>query len=365
MANGSDIEWTDATWNPVAGCTPVSPGCLQCYAAGMAIRLEAMGQRDYQHQDGQPIAHRHNGRAVFTGLVRTLPDKLGVPLHWKKPRRIFVNSMSDLFHEAVLFEFIDRVFAVMALCPQHTFQVLTKRPERMAEWANDRTRRMWHDDSPMVMAMADLSAKLEPRGDAQNERRVMEKYLGAIAPDRGMWPLPNVWLGTSVENQAAADERIPHLLKCPAAVRFLSCEPLLGAVEFSNVGERADAVAQLGRKALAGISWVIVGGESGPGARPCDVTWIRSIVRQCQAAGVPCFVKQLGAYPRLVLPTPREIEEWGDACLVQGKEGLRIAIRDKKGGAPAEWPHDLRVREFPIPLPGALPGAGAGAETRP
>lgn len=217
------------------------------------------------------------------------PDKLTVPIGWRKPRRIFVNPMSDLFHEAVPLEFVERVFGVMQQCPQHTFQVLTKRPERMAAF----TLAWWgpNEDSP-----------------------------------RGRIPLRNVWLGTSVGNQSAADERIPHLLRCPAAVRFLSLEPLLGPVGLAPMMYRGTD--------HAGVQWVIVGGESGPGARPCDVAWVRSIVRQCREADVPVFVKQLGSRP---FQSPQ--------CF--GGTGYELPITDPKGSDPAEWPADLRVRQWP------------------
>ncbi len=244
----SKIEWTDKVWNPVVGCSAVSSGCQRCYAAKMTRRLEAMGKADYAGLANE----RH-----FNGTVRTLPDKLDTPLGWKKPRRIFVNSMSDLFHKDVPFDFIDKVFAVMAVCPQHTFQVLTKRPERMAEY----------------LKHADEGGRVAYQIHSLN---------GAVIPSSGpmqmsgyRWPLPNVWLGTSIENQAVAC-RTNALRDTPAAVRFVSAEPLLGPT----------------RLLLDGIGWVIVGGESGPYARPMDVDWLVSIVARCEAAGVPVFVKQ-------------------------------------------------------------------------
>lgn len=333
----SNIEWTDTTWNPVVGCTPVSPGCLNCYAATMARRLEAMGRPEYQprewwwppssNPDGtaaEParldkvtrIAEVHGGRAVFTGDVRTVPDRLADPLRWRKPRRVFVNSMSDLFHESVPFEFIDRVFAVMALCPQHTFQVLTKRPERMAEYLSRPWVNMADGRRGLRDSINDAAFKLAGRYAFPTQSHGMLAHPG--------WPLPNVWLGTSVEDQARADERIPHLLRCPAAVRFLSCEPLLGAVKPQLI--QWDPT--YGDEVRSKIGWIILGGESGPSARPCDVAWIRSIVRQCAEAGVACFVKQLGRRP--IVPTD---EPW--------------AVLDRKGADPAEWPEDLRVRQFP------------------
>lgn len=339
----SNIEWTDCTWNPVVGCSPVSPGCLNCYAAVMARRQEAMGTPGYGTRWGLDpaiegraplrIAEVRAGRAVFTGDVRCLEDRLVEPLHWRKPRRVFVCSMADLFHESVPFAFIDRVWAVMALCPQHTFQVLTKRPERMAEYLADDGRL-----TMVAQAMANAG-----HGEASMHLRL---------------PLPNVWVGTSVEDQARADERIPHLVQCPAAVRFLSVEPLLGAVDLRLEHEAlTDMMDAEGRVACSMVGlypfpglgaehrtrrrhclhWVIVGGESGAKARPCCSGWIRGIVQQCREASVPVFVKQMGSRPRPCRDgTPPEEAE--------GEFGL---IKDSKGGDPAEWPEDLRVREWP------------------
>ena len=337
----TSIEWTNKVWNPLAGCTPVSPGCVNCYAARMAMRLEGMGTKGYQPVEPtvDEIAARHaagvntlpsidkririaevrGGRPVFTGSVRMIPDKLTDPLHWRAPKMIFVNSMSDLFHEAVPFDFIDQVFAVMALCPQHTFQVLTKRPERMAEYTGDHkvAARIWD----ACIAMNDEVVRTVHRTiDTSNlDHQVV------------VWPLPNVWLGTSVEDQERANQRIPHLLKCPAAVRFLSCEPLLGMVDLSAffggpyVGLPGDVVHP---NYNFGINWVIAGGESGAKSRPCNIEWIRSIVQQCKAAAVPCFVKQLGAKPMV-------------------SENEVLETYTQKGNDPIYWPEDLRVREMP------------------
>lgn len=241
MANGSKIEWTESTWNPVAGCTPVSPGCLNCYAARMALRLERMGNgTSRKYKDTAKRAR--DGRPVFSGRVNLDEDALDLPRSWRLGRTIFVNSMSDLFHEDVPLRFIKRVFRVMQECPQHRFQVLTKRPERARELA---------EELP--------------------------------------WP-EHVWMGTSVELKRYY-ERIRTLQKIPAAVRFLSCEPLLGP---------------LPRMPLKGIHWVIVGGESGPGARPMQGTWALQIKRQCDAKGVPFFFKQWGGVNKK--KTGRELE---------------------------------------------------------
>lgn len=272
MADTS-IEWTDATWNPVAGCKPVSPGCANCYAQAMTGRLEAMGQAKYA---GLTRPSSDGKRHLFTGEFREYPDDLGLPIRWKKPRKIFVNSMSDLFGEGVSDEFIAAVFGVMAACPQHIFQVLTKRAGRMArwfEWISDRL------NSPFDHCVHVASEQMSPNPP----KRYAEE---SICRCGGAWPLPNVWLGVSVERQVEADERVPYLLDVPNAVPFLSCEPLLGPLDL--------------RKYLDRVKWVIVGGESGPNARPMHIGWVQSIRDQCQAAGVPFFFKQWGA----VAPVP-------------------------------------------------------------
>lgn len=296
MAENSKIEWTDATWNPVTGCTPVSAGCTNCYAADLAAtRLKHLPAYEGLAQVNS------RGQGVFNGTIKLHDSRLLDPLKWRKPRRVFVNSMSDLFHESVPFEFVDKVFAVMALCPQHTFQILTKRPERMAEyffefdWDADRILESFGDALDTISDPA-----LFDRGFV-----LRQTALDDYCSDFKRWPLPNVWLGTSVENQDAADERIPHLLRCPAAVRFLSCEPLLGDVKLGlphspNVlrksGEQgfirgfAEAVESIR------IHWVICGGESGPNARPMHPDWARSLRDQCQAAGVAFFFKQWGEW---------------------------------------------------------------------
>lgn len=225
MATNSPIEWTEATWNPVAGCTVLSPGCTNCYAMRLAARLEAMGQPKYTG-----LTRKSGGRYKWNGRVNLDQASLDIPKGWKTGRTIFVNSMSDLFHSKVPLDFIQAVFATMVETPQHTYQVLTKRPDRAEELA---------------------------------------KHLP--------WP-KHVWLGTSVEN-ADYVERIDHLRQTPSAIKFLSLEPLLGPLERLN---------------LKGIHWAIAGGESGPGARPMPIEWVRSIRDQCVAAKVAFHFKQWG-----------------------------------------------------------------------
>jgi protein gp37 len=223
----TSIEWTDATWNPVAGCTVLTAGCTNCYAMRMAARLEAMGQPKYKG-----LTRRSGGRAVWTGKVVLDEKSLLIPATWSKPRKVFVNSMSDLFHDKVPTKFIRRVWQVMAETRRHTYQILTKRPDRMAE----------------------------------------------VLSGKG-WPvLPNVWLGTSVEDARVLD-RLDHLRRVPAAVRFVSFEPLIGSVVRAN---------------LSGIQWAIVGGESGPRSREMRPEWVDEIERLCRRHGTAFFFKQWG-----------------------------------------------------------------------
>lgn len=273
MGDRSKIEWTDATWGPVTGCTKVSEGCDHCYA--------------------ETIAHRFAGTKAYpAGFDVTLrPERMDQPLRWKRPRRIFVNSMSDLFHKDVPDEYIARVFAVMALAPRHTFQVLTKRPGRMRSLLSSRDFEDWV------------------------EAFVREEYADQWAPNgyEYQWPLPNVWLGTSVESQKWADVRVPQLLNTPAAVRFLSCEPLLGPVDLTkwawcnrDGGDyRGFASSRYCRlwfghgdacrtAVLPQLDWVIVGGESGPRARPMNPEWARVLRDDCIDADIAFLFKQWG-----------------------------------------------------------------------
>jgi protein gp37 len=249
MSTTTGIEWTEATWNPVRGCSKVSEGCRYCYAMSVAARFSGPGQ------PYEGLATRSPAR--WTGKVMLVEKHLGDPLRWARPRLIFVNSMSDLFHEDIPDEWIDRIFGVMAAAARHTFQVLTKRPARM--------------------------------------RRYVSERLIAVQP------LPNVWLGTSVEDQPAADARIRDLIATPAAVRLLSCEPLIGPVSFRWATWAPLNGQRVNREHLDGIrghlQWVIAGGESGPKARACDPEWLRTIRDQCVEAGVPFFLKQLGGWP--------------------------------------------------------------------
>lgn len=252
MSDNSKIEWTDATWNPVTGCTQVSPGCDHCYALTLAERFRGTPGHYFEHGFD----------------VQLRPDKLDQPLRWKKPRKVFVNSMSDLFHQDVPDEYIAQVFAVMALAPQHTFQILTKRHARARS------------------LMRSLNFKTEVN------RQYWQYDPEDPDPEQG-WPLPNVWLGVSVENQQWADIRIPALLDTPAAVRFLSCEPLLGPVDL----RKATATKYESQRLDDGqIGWVIVGGESGHGARQMRPGWARSLRDQCLTFDIPFHFKQWGTF---------------------------------------------------------------------
>lgn len=257
------IEWTEQTWNPTTGCDRVSPGCDHCYALTMAKRLQGMGQPKYQ-TDGDP---RTSGPGF--GLA-THADVLSLPFSWRKPRRVFVNSMSDLFHDEVPDAFIARVFAVMAATPDHTYQVLTKRHGRLRS----------------VVGRGHLGGEGFP--DAVEEAMAEWTHAGL-----DVWPLPNVWLGVSVENQQWADIRIPALADTPAAVRWLSCEPLLGPVDLHPwLVDHGEA----GRSGGIPLDWVVVGGESGPGARVMEPAWAETLRDQCTGAGVPFFFKQWGEW---------------------------------------------------------------------
>lgn len=324
----TSIEWTEKTWNPLRGCSLVSPGCTNCYAMKQAHRYAG---------EGKPFAgltrKRDKGGPVWTGEVRFVEHMLELPLTWRQPQRVFVNSMSDLFHDDVSNEDIAAVFGVMAACQQHTFQVLTKRAERMRKWFE--WVQSWRQDRWSASCLHEA------------ERRVGR----AISPGIAGVPLRNVWLGVSVEDQQRADERIPHLLATPAAVRFISYEPALGPVDFSRANVLWSGVRLADGSRWTGdggkIDWIIVGGESGPGARPFDLAWARSTIEQCKAAGVACFVKQLGRYPQHNPP------EWGAYCRPDG-------IRDEKGGDWSQWPEDLRVREWPTNSAELVRGASDG-----
>jgi protein gp37 len=296
------IEWLNQpgyigeTWNPIVGCSPIAAGCRNCWAARFASR---------------GMLPEHRGLAIageWTGKVRCLPDRLDEPLYWKKPRAVAVALMSDLFHKNVPDKFRQAVFGVMSLCGQHRFLILTKRPNLAYEW-------FCRDSLSTCQAEVCVREKLL-RSLEKRPPRDTRFINGSHRHGEGnLWPLPNVWFGCSASKQEEINQL--HYDLPAAAVRFWSLEPLLGPINC----DRAWAQSAI-------PNWVIIGGESGPGARPCNPAWIRSIVRQCQAAGVPVFVKQLGTKAVRTDQCPQP-------------------FLDRKGGDPDEWPEDLRVRQFP------------------
>jgi protein gp37 len=299
----TSIEWTDVTWNPIRGCSRVSTGCENCYAERVAARFSKKGQPYHGL-----ATFNGAGMPRWTGHVQTVFEKLHDPVQrWHKPRRVFVNSMSDLFHESLMNETIAEVFHTMLLARQHTFQILTKRAERMRDWFD------W--------LKADLERGFAPSG--------LRPILG---------PLPNVWLGVSCENQDTANERTPLLLQCPAAVHFISAEPLLENIELDDdwmephcpsCGSRPvchdTRCPGVGTSAPT-LDWVIIGGESGPSARDCNIAWIENLHTQCLVHGVPAFVKQLGT-----------------KCY---RSGTRLRM-GSKGQNYGDWPTHLQDRRMP------------------
>lgn len=292
MATETSIEWTQRegtvgkTWNPTSGCDRISAGCDHCYALTMAKRLKAMGQAKYQN-DGDP-------RTSGPGFGVTVhPDALTEPLRWRKPATVFVNSMSDLFHARVPKEFIAQVFAVMAATPQHTYQILTKRPERMARILS--TYGWWTEVLCNALNLTDRPQPTQTQADG--------------------CALLNAWLGTSIESDDHV-WRADALRATPAAVRFISAEPLLGPLPSLD---------------LTGIDWMILGGESGPGSRPLDLGWFRELIEMARESGTAVFVKQMGS-------------PWASDMSVGGQS---LAKTDKKGGDWRYWPEELRVREYP------------------
>lgn len=338
------IQWTDETWTPLTGCTRVSPGCDGCYA------FQLHDQRHVAFKRGRWDSAPAQYHQPFS-TVQLLPDRLMDPLRWKRPRRIFLTSMGDVFHEDVPDSYISQLFAVMALTPWHTYQVLTKRPERMLAWFQERWQlpsgKAENRHDQVLEAAFDI---LTFRKDGDADRFWSRDGQEAA---RYTWPLQNVWLGTTIEDPERA-RRLDVLRQTPAAVRFLSLEPLLARLDARSWFEdcmtcdihgpvpRSEWTTQktcgrcmrhtmdaaratlLNRDVRPAIHWAIIGGESGPRARPCDLGWIREIVAQCRTAGVAPFVKQLGSV-------------WAKTN----------GAKHSHGGEISEWPEDLRVREFP------------------
>lgn len=273
------IEWTEETVNPVVGCTRRSPGCKNCYALRFAVRLSKNPSLpDDEREKYASVVHKVDGKWDWTGKIALFPQRLDAIAKWRKPRSCFMVSMGDLFHDNVPEIYIVNVFESMKDAGTHTFQVLTKRPKRMLELVRD-----------------------------------MRPHFGAKYPVFQPWPIPNIWLGVTTEDQQRADERIPHLLQTPAAVRFVSVEPMLGPVDLRPAH---NAAYDAGVCQVVKASWIIIGAETGPGRRPCRIEWVRDLVQQCKTAGVACFVKKLE---------------------IDGKITNNMA----------DWPADLRVREYP------------------
>lgn len=286
----SKIQWTGQTWNPVVGCSIKSPGCIRCYAMKEAYRFGF--NPSLPHYAG--LTEKSKTGPVWTGkLASAGANTWRKPLARRAPTTFFVNSMGDLFHEAMKLHWQVQAFAIMTLCQRHTFQVLTKRAEEMVAFIIDAR--------DMVMDEAGRLATHEGIG---------------VQPTA--WPLKNVHLGVSVEDQRRADERIPFLRRTPAAIRFLSVEPQIEPIDLTDL--------------LDGISWVIIGGESGRGARPFDIDWARSIIIQCRRASVHVFMKQLGSNP------------YSDGRPMH-------ACPKGKYGDPDDWPKDIRIREMPEARP--------------
>lgn len=344
MGRGTGISWTDETWNPLIGCSRVSEGCRNCYAERVAA-TRMRGNPDY---DGIARVNK-DGEPRWTGEARLIEKRLDQPLRWRKPRMIFVNSMSDLFHECVPFENIAAIFGVMAVAKQHQFQVLTKRPKIMPEFFD------W---------LSDCDARYHCGGTGSAAVWYAGKRLGhrqgrmKNAPPRGgvPWPLPNVWLGVSVEDQATANERIPLLLKTPAAVRWISAEPLLGPVDLE--GLRVDHGNAGGYDAISALDcdvgadddewfggttldWVIVGGESGPDARPMHPDWVRSIRDGCARHGVPFHFKQWGRWG--FAPSPRTDKAASTGIYVTHRGTVRSAADWVQGPDPCMQPNGKHV----------------------
>jgi len=283
LSDGSSIEWTDATWSPVTGCTKISNGCLNCYI---------------ERTPPFRMAHRKFDKPGIGGTtgVQLHPDRLGQPFRWRKPRRIFVCSLADLFHSDVPDDHIIDVWSVMAATPRHTYQVLTKRPARMRA----------------LLSASDFREKVARRAAGRMEDG--DHWLDYLMFERKAWPLPNVWGGVTAEDQPRADQRIPILLNTPLAVRWVSVEPMLSSIRLPmfcacgcrkpigvaerearlNPGYLNEYQAEAAVCSTLGVDWVVLGGESGPGARPMDPVWARSVRDQCVSAGVPFLFKQWG-----------------------------------------------------------------------
>ncbi len=358
MSSKTPIQWATMSWGITLGCDKKSDGCKLCYAIKTAWRLGHNPNPKVGPLYQGLVEKTKGGNLNWTGLVRTVPERLEDPLHWKKPQTVFVTSQSDLFHEDVPFDFIDKTLAVVAMTARHKYKVLTKRPERMLEYF---TRDVQWDKVIAAAAMNEFGEEVWAFAGNAVE--------GCLHPDVNVgWPLRNLHLGVSIEDQDSANERLPLLMQTPASVQWISYEPALKPVDFSAIQwPKMHSVDVLRRgfwmnKSRANgfvnhgdmpgrIDQIVVGGESGTGARPCDLSTIRSTIAQCRKAEVPVFVKQLG---RTVIVSDN------DATHIDEREGNRARLsqnaasnswtwnpHDLHGGDMDEWPADLRVRELP------------------
>ncbi|EPV8692183.1 DUF5131 family protein [Pseudomonas aeruginosa] len=391
MAGATEIEWTDATWNPLKGCSRISTGCSACYAEPTAARIIAM-DRGRGVPEGQGSYDGLLARGgQWNGTIREATNVLDQPLRWARSRLIFVNSMSDLFHENASVETLDRIFAVMLACAthgdrNHIFQVLTKRPQRMLQYMQSRSEA---EHLEAWSKAGDAFIQVKGRGEtfsqhvfnlASRERSPegAPQSDGTLIPwgfTKNLFPLPNVWLGVSVENQACAEERIPLLMQTPAAIRWISAEPLLGAVDLTAWLEIGSLESELGLS-NPGIDWVVVGGESGQKARPMHPSWARSIRDQCAAAGVPFLFKQWGEWftnaftmsdGKAVFREFSSYQSWvnkantwvnGGICLdrhgVELRNGADMARARDSGGFPVTVMHKVGKRNAGRELDGKL-----------
>lgn len=304
------ISWSNETWNCITGCTRVSEGCINCYAEKISWRLQNNPKTKEAYYN--TVKMTSSGKVLWTGNINLLPNKLTLPLSWKKPRMIFTNSMSDLFHDGVPDDYLDALFGIMWITPQHIYQNLTKRPKRMKEYITNRMV----DKTRWFMMIKDAWYKYNILTNKLNDKLIMKLTVGNELPQ-------HIGLGISCEDQATADERIPILTSTPAQFRFLSCEPLLENIDLS-------------RQHLDKIHWVICGNESGPNTRIGHLDWLLYIVRQCKQYEfhncIPVFVKQLGSNP---------------VASFEGKDISLTYIKDKKGADINEFPAFLKFQEFP------------------
>jgi len=354
MGAKTDISWCDSTWNPIRGCSRVSPGCEHCYAETTAHRYNGVDK------NGKPLAyHGLTTDGKWNGQIKFVAKHFLDPFKWKDSRKIFVNSMSDLFHENLEDNVIADIFMVMAMNERHTFQVLTKRAHRM--YALLKEDIFWTTVARKCEAWADKEEKVSGGG--------MMGFDAWIEEVRKRKALTNVWLGVSAEDQKRLKIRMPYLLSTPAAVRWVSAEPLLGPLDFgpvAEIGSWPDHGLFLRNPAewddwkywcTPGLDWLVIGGESGAGARPCELEWIRDLKNRMIEAKVPVFVKQLGKvvyYNGMSGCSPDgKSEHWPktfikhECKLASESYGWRVHLHDDHGGDMAEWPEDMRVQEFP------------------